>query len=324
MGPEPEELKADIAERRRMMGEDLEAIGDRVSPGQIIRRRRAALGDRMAGWRQTVMGAPRRTQSSGRSSATSSEATGKIAEAASRVSDRATGLGDQLSSHASDLGEQLAQAPDALRTQAQGNPLAAGLITFGAGLLVASVLPASQPEQQAAQSAQPQLLEAATQAHDIGDQLSETAKSSAREAAESLKSTASEAAQAVKTQASDAGTDLKSHATEAAEQLKKGSDGPAPSTRPGRRARKTGGRAPKSPSPATLSTASRNERHVTPRGDGWQVVAPGSKRASLITDTQQKAVDRAHHLLERSGGGEVVIHDKNGKIRDSYTVESAT
>jgi hypothetical protein len=192
MGTKPEELKADIAERRRMMSEELEAIGDRVSPGQIVDRRRAAVRQRVSGWRETVMGAP----GSG--------------------SNRSLGLSDR----ASNVGGQISDAPDALRRRAEGSPLGAGLIVFGAGLLVASVLPESESERQAAENLQPQLESAAAQARDMGQQVAETAKSSATDAAQELKSSATDATQTVKQQASDAGSEVKEHATDAARQVR--------------------------------------------------------------------------------------------------------
>ena len=66
----------------------------------------------------------------------------------------------------------------------------------------------------------------------------------------------------------------------------------------------------------------RNERHVVPDEDGgWNVVAPGSERASSHHDTQAQAEDRAREIVGKlPGGGEVVIHGRDGRIRDSDTV----
>lgn len=65
----------------------------------------------------------------------------------------------------------------------------------------------------------------------------------------------------------------------------------------------------------------RNERHVTPHPDGgWQVSNPGSERASARTPTQAEAVSRAREILGNSGGGEIVIHGRDGRVRDSDTV----
>ena len=65
----------------------------------------------------------------------------------------------------------------------------------------------------------------------------------------------------------------------------------------------------------------RNERHVVPNGDGgWDVVAPDARRASAHLNTQGEAIDRARQIVHNTGGGEVVIHRPDGRIRDSDTV----
>ncbi len=63
------------------------------------------------------------------------------------------------------------------------------------------------------------------------------------------------------------------------------------------------------------------KRHVTanPRG-GWDVRAPNAQRASAHASTQKEAEQRAKEIVENLGGGEVVIHGRDGKIRDSDTV----
>jgi hypothetical protein len=65
----------------------------------------------------------------------------------------------------------------------------------------------------------------------------------------------------------------------------------------------------------------RNERHVVRNPDGgWDVKKPGSERSSGHTNTQGQAIDRAREIVHRGGGGEVVIHGRDGRIRDSDTV----
>ncbi len=67
--------------------------------------------------------------------------------------------------------------------------------------------------------------------------------------------------------------------------------------------------------------ASSNSRHVVPNPDGgWDVKAPGAARASAHLNTQSQAVDRARQITHNAGGGEVVIHGRDGRIRDSDTV----
>lgn len=198
MGQRPEELRADIEARRENMGVALDAIGDRVSPGQVVDRQKAAVRQRVRGWREAVMGSPyyQPPESSGPS------------------------LGGAVQEKASDFGQQVTGAPEAARRSAAGNPLAAGLIAFGAGLLVASVLPESETEQGVAQQLQPQLEAAASTAADIGQGVAEKAKDSATEAGQQLKDTATDAAQQVKGQATDATAEVKDHAQDAAQTVK--------------------------------------------------------------------------------------------------------
>ncbi|MEO3939411.1 DUF2188 domain-containing protein (plasmid) [Dermatophilaceae bacterium Soc4.6] len=64
-----------------------------------------------------------------------------------------------------------------------------------------------------------------------------------------------------------------------------------------------------------------NRRHVVPNDQGgWDVEAPGASRASAHTDTQADAIDRAREIVHNAGGGEVVIHGRDGRIRDSDTI----
>ncbi len=67
--------------------------------------------------------------------------------------------------------------------------------------------------------------------------------------------------------------------------------------------------------------ARRNERHVVPNSrGGWDVKKPNAGRASSHHDTQAEAEAQAKDMVARAGGGEVVIHGTDGRIRDSDTV----
>lgn len=62
-------------------------------------------------------------------------------------------------------------------------------------------------------------------------------------------------------------------------------------------------------------------RHVVPGSDGgWDVTKPAASRRSAHADTQAGAIDRAREIVTNAGGGEVVIHGRDGRIRDSDTV----
>lgn len=58
------------------------------------------------------------------------------------------------------------------------------------------------------------------------------------------------------------------------------------------------------------------DQHVVPHPDGWAVKGEGNKRASSVQDTQEQAIRDARKIAENQGS-EVVIHRRNGQIRDS-------
>ncbi len=59
-----------------------------------------------------------------------------------------------------------------------------------------------------------------------------------------------------------------------------------------------------------------NNQHVTPhKNGGWQVKGAGNSRATARTDTQADAIRRARDIAINKGS-EVVIHGRNGQIRE--------
>ena len=61
----------------------------------------------------------------------------------------------------------------------------------------------------------------------------------------------------------------------------------------------------------------KKNQHVTPHPKGgWQVKKEGAKRAGSRHKTQGAAIDQARKSAKREKT-EVVIHRKDGKIRDS-------
>jgi hypothetical protein len=52
----------------------------------------------------------------------------------------------------------------------------------------------------------------------------------------------------------------------------------------------------------------------------WEVKKAGSNRASGVFDSQKDAEKAAKKFAANTGGGEVRIHDRHGRIRDSDTV----
>lgn len=64
-----------------------------------------------------------------------------------------------------------------------------------------------------------------------------------------------------------------------------------------------------------------NKRTVQQRPDGkHEVRAPGASRASAVTRTQARGIDRAREILANDGGGELAVRGRNGTIRKQDTV----
>jgi len=60
-------------------------------------------------------------------------------------------------------------------------------------------------------------------------------------------------------------------------------------------------------------------QHVTPHGDQWQVKGAGNQKATVVTQTQQQAINIARGIAQNQKS-ELVIHGQNGQIRqkDSF------
>ena len=113
---------------------------------------------------------------------------------------------------AHDIADGAKHAPQAVRQQTQGNPLAAGVIAFGAGWLISSLLPASEKEKQAT-------MEAKDKVSEHSDALTAPLKESAQNAKENLQPHAQQAADSVKSTATDAAGNVKGEAQHAKQDL---------------------------------------------------------------------------------------------------------
>lgn len=60
--------------------------------------------------------------------------------------------------------------------------------------------------------------------------------------------------------------------------------------------------------------AKRNQ-HVLPLGNGWAVKGEGSKKFTVITETQKDAITVARGIAKNTKS-ELVIYGKDGRIRD--------
>jgi len=212
---DPDVIRRQIEDTRRELSYDVDALNEKVNPARVMDRRVSAAKGRLTRAKEKVMGSAQDTTSS---------AQGIAQNAAGSVQDAASSTAESVQNAASSAVSTVQQTPDMVVRQTQGNPLAAGLIAFGVGWLVSSLLPASQKEQELAQQAETMLREnkdallapAKEAAQEMGEQL----KPAAQEAVESVKSTAQDAAQTVKDEGQSAVADVQGQAQQSKETVK--------------------------------------------------------------------------------------------------------
>jgi len=71
---------------------------------------------------------------------------------------------------------------------------------------------------------------------------------------------------------------------------------------------------------AKRSSGRGGSRHVVRDGKGWASKKPGTAKPESRHRTQGAAEKSAKRQVRREGGGEVRIHGRDGRIRDSDTV----
>jgi gas vesicle protein len=209
---DPEVIRRQIEDTRRELSYDVDALNEKVNPARVVDRRVSNVRGKFVRAKDRVMGGVNTGTSQTQS--TAQDAMGSVQDAASSAA-------GSVQSAASSAAGAVQQAPGQIVHQAQGNPLAAGVIAFGVGWLVSSLLPASDKERQLAQQAESAvrehkdaLLEPAKQAaQEMGEQL----KPAAQDAVESVKSTAQDAASTVKDEGQSAVQDVQGQAQQSKE-----------------------------------------------------------------------------------------------------------
>ena len=211
MSTDPDQIRSEIEQTQRELSADVDALTEKVSPPRIMERRVRRTREAVTNVKDRIMGSSSDAYSSAGS------ATSGMAQS---VSDRASSARDTAVGVASSAADTVRSAPDTVRRQATGNPLAAGLIAFGAGLLLSSLLPASDPEQRMASQVKDFATEqgrpVAGQLGEVGQQVAQELKESAQQRAESVKETATGAASTVKDEAQSAASDVTGQAQESA------------------------------------------------------------------------------------------------------------
>jgi len=189
MAQEPDRLRQDIEGTRASLTRDVDALADKTSPKRVAQRRWTSV-------KEKVMG-------------TSDNAKSTAGDAAGAVQDKASSAVGTLQDTASQVGTSVKQAPQAVVRQAQGNPLAAGIIAFGAGMLAATLIPVTDAERRLGQQVKDNAGEVTDKVKDVASEMKDDLSGTVQQAAGEVKATAQDAAQTTKQQAQSSAQDAK-------------------------------------------------------------------------------------------------------------------
>lgn len=203
MAEEPDRLRQDIENTRASLTRDVDLLAEKTSPTKVAQRRWSAV-------KEKVMGSP----DSGRHGTTDS-VKDKASSAADTVKDKASSAADAVKDKASTVtgkagdtahgvADSVRSAPQSVVRQAQGNPLAAGIIAFGAGMLAATLIPVSDAERRAGQQLKDHSGDLTDKVKDVAAEMKDDLQGTVQQAAGQVKETAQDAAGQVKGAAQDA------------------------------------------------------------------------------------------------------------------------
>ena len=206
MSENPDAIRADIEATSARLGTNVDADADKVTPSNIVHRQTNKVKDAVFGVQEKVMGTAEHATHS---------TSGSLHHAAHTTTGGVHQATDAAGNALHGAGEAIADAPHQVAAKTQGNPLAAGLIAFGAGLLVSSLIPPSQKEREAADALKTAAEPVTTQLTEAAKDMAQGLKEPAQDAMENVKATATDAAQHVKDEGQTAASDVKATATDA-------------------------------------------------------------------------------------------------------------
>jgi hypothetical protein len=190
---DPDEIRADIERTRAALSDNVDDLAESVKPKNVAGRQVGKVKEAASNLKDRVMGSEDDDYSG--------SAVGKASSAKDTVGEKA-----------SDAREAVRQAPSRMKRRAQGNPLAAGMIAFGLGMLVSSLIPSTEKEREAVSQLRENLEPVKEKASEVARDIGEGLKPAAQEAAESVKTTAQEGVESVKQEGQSAAADVKDQA----------------------------------------------------------------------------------------------------------------
>jgi Protein of unknown function (DUF3618) len=215
MSTDPDQIRSEIDQTQRELSADVDALTEKLSPPRMVERRVRRTRTAVTNMKDKIMGNTSDAYQTAGSAASS---------VGGSVSTRASAARDTVAGTASSAVDTVRSAPDTARRGTQGNPLAAGLIAFGAGWLLSALLPASEPEQRVASQVKDFAAEqgrpVAEQLGQAGQQAAQELKESAQQRAEAVRGTAADAASTVTGEARSAASDVTGQAQQAADRVR--------------------------------------------------------------------------------------------------------
>jgi Protein of unknown function (DUF3618) len=210
MTSDPDQIRGNIERTQQNLSADVDALTGKVSPPRIVERRVRQTRSAVTNFKDRIMGG---------TSEHTSNLSGTVGSATSSARDSVSSAKDVVADRASSAADAATSAPDLARQRTRGNPLAAGLIAFGAGWLLSSLLPATEPEQQVASQVKDLAVEkgrpVAGQVKQAGQEAVQELRDSAQQRAQSVKETATDAASTVRDEAQSQTSDVTDHAQQA-------------------------------------------------------------------------------------------------------------
>jgi gas vesicle protein len=131
------------------------------------------------------------------------------------LSERAQGVAGSVQGVAVSGRDAVSNAPALARQKTQGNPLVAGLVAFGAGLLISSLIPASSKEKELAGDVKAKAEPLKSGITDAAKDVAANLREPAQEAVQAVKETATDAVSNVKDEGASAASDVKDQAQQA-------------------------------------------------------------------------------------------------------------
>lgn len=190
MDEKPDRLRQDIENTRVSLTRDVDRLAEKTSPKRAAQRRWTAVKDKVMGTSEHARQA---------TSETTQSAVGTIQD------------------KAQDVADSVRSAPQAVAQQTQGNPIAAGIIAFGVGMLAATLIPATDAERRAGQQLRENAGDLTDRVKDLAGETKDDVSGSVRQAAGRVKETARDAAQTTTQQARSSAQDAKERTQQAAQ-----------------------------------------------------------------------------------------------------------